>query len=186
MNPLFRKGTGAPWRAALPALLELILGFVLLGFPLLLGEAAVWAGGFFVIALAFVRLIEGIRRERQRLWNLLAALVYALLGGFMIARTDASLAVWTLAIGLALIAAGVFRFALAVALRDSPGAAWRFFSAAVSLALGAMVAAGWPASSQWFLGTVIAVEMIFSGWTLLFIALAPRPGSPEEARNDAP
>ena len=37
-----------------------------------------------------------------------------------------------------------------------------------------MIIWSWPESSAWLIGTLIAVEMIFSGWTLMFLALAPR------------
>ncbi len=175
MKKFLKTRKGSPWWVALFAILELIFGFVMLWFPFLLGNAAIWVGGFFVIALAFMRMIEGIRMAHHKLWNFTAALLYAVLGGCMITWTEVSLVGWTLFCGLALLVAGVFRFAMAVMLRESPGCAWRFFNALVTLILGALVTFGWPASSIWFLGTVIAVEMIFSGWTLLFVALTPDP-----------
>lgn len=175
MKNIFKTGKGSPWWVALLALLELIFGFVMLWFPFLLGNAAVWVGGFFVIALAFMRMIEGIRMTHHKLWNFVTALLYAILGCCMITWTEVSLAGWTLFCGLTLLVAGVFRFAMAIMLRESPGCAWRFFNALITLILGALVTFGWPESSIWFLGTVIAVEMIFSGWTLLFVALTPDP-----------
>ncbi len=110
----------------------------------------------------------------KRLWNLLAFLVYLALGILMIWWTGFSLEAWTLAIGLALLIGGALRLGVAISLTRQPGSAWRYFNAVVSLALGAMVCWGWPESSLWLIGTLIAVEMIFSGWTLLFLALAPK------------
>lgn len=174
MNEEIKTRRGTPWWVALLAALELVFGFILLSFPFLLGASAIWVGGFFFVAVGIMRMIEGIRMPHNKLWNFLAAIVYVIIGGCMIAYPDASLAMWTLVIGCALLAAGVFRLAMAFMLTKSPGSAWRFFSAIISLILGAMVTFGWPESSIWFIGTVIAVEMIFSGWTLLFMALAPQ------------
>ncbi|MBR2145792.1 MAG: hypothetical protein IJ956_09655, partial [Akkermansia sp.] len=54
------------------------------------------------------------------------------------------------------------------------GRFWRILNALVSLVLGVMIVWGWPESSVWLIGTLIAVEMIFSGWTLMFLALSRR------------
>ena len=42
----------------------------------------------------------------------------------------------------------------------------------ITLILGLMVIFGWPESTAWFVGTLIAVELIFSGWTLLLYAFS--------------
>ncbi len=164
----------SPWWVALLALLELVLGFVLLSFPALLGASAIWVAGFVLIAVALLRLIEVFTVPGKRLWNVLAFALYLALGLIMIFWTGFSMEALTLAIGLALLLGGALRLGVAISLTRQPGSAWRYFNAIVSLILGAMVCWGWPESSLWLIGTLIAVEMIFSGWTLLFLALAPR------------
>ncbi len=173
-SSLVYRTFSSPWWVAILALLELVLGFVLLSFPALLGASAIWVAGFVLVAVALLRLIEVFTVPGKRIWNLLAFCVYLVLGLLMIFWTGFSLEAWTLAIGLALLIGGVIRFAVAVSLTRQPGSAWRYFNAVVSIILGAMVCWGWPESSLWLIGTLIAVEMIFSGWTLLFLALAPR------------
>ena len=137
------------WLVALLAIAELVLGFVLLSFPYIMGASAVWVAGVVLLAAALMRVIQVFTRPGWRLWNFLAALLYACIG------------------------LGLLRLAVAVSLRSETGSAWRFFNAVISIILGAFVTWSWPESSYWLLGTVIAVEMIFSGWTLLFLALAP-------------
>lgn len=173
MHPMGRVASSS-WLVALLAIAELILGFVLLSFPYILGASAVWVAGFVLLAVALMRLIQVFTRRGFRLWNLLAALIYCCLGLAFIMRTGVSLSAITLAIGIALLVGGVLRLGVAFSLRGEQGSAWRFFNALVSIVLGAVVTWGWPDSSYWLLGTIIAVEMIFSGWTLLFLALAPR------------
>lgn len=173
MHPMGRMAS-SNWLVALLAIAELILGFVLLSFPYLLGASAVWVAGFVLLAVALMRLIQVFTGSGNRMWNLLAALIYCALGLAFIMRTGVSVSVITLAIGIALLAGGVLRLAVAFSMRREQGSAWRFFNALVSIILGVLVTWSWPQSSFWLLGTIIAVEMIFSGWTLLFLALAPR------------
>lgn len=162
------------WLVALLAVAELILGFVLLSFPYILGASAVWVIGIVLLAVGLMRLIQVFTRSRYRLWNLLAAIIYFCLGTAFILRPGVSMAAITLAIGLALLVGGVLRLGMAFSFRHEQGSAWRFFNAVVSIILGAIVIWNWPQSSFWLIGTIIAVEMIFSGWTLLFLALAPK------------
>ena len=51
-------------------------------------------------------------------------------------------------------------------------AGWGLFNVIITLILGLMVIFGWPESTAWFVGTLIAVELIFSGWTLLLYAFS--------------
>ena len=163
----------SPWFAGLLAILELAFGFLLLGFPFLLGTSAVWVGGFVLVVVAIIRVVQGFCYAYNRWWNMLSGLLFLLLGGLMIVSPVLSLQVFTLVLGCALLASGFLRLLLAVSLRHEEGSGWRFFNGLVSLVLGGMVLWQWPASSIWLIGTLIAVEMIFSGWTLLFLTLTP-------------
>lgn len=165
---------GNTWIVSLLAVLELILGFVLLSFPALLGASAVWVGGFVFIVVGIIRFIHIFIYPFNRWWNLLAAVVYGFTGGVMMYYTGQSLEMLTLLIGCALLVGGMIRLLVACSMFKAAGSAWRFFNAIISLILGAMVVYSWPESSLWLVGTIIAVEMIFSGWTLLFLALPVR------------
>ncbi len=163
-----------PWVACVLAVLELVLGFILLSFPLMLGLSAVWVSGFVLVVAGLVRLVQCITRRGDRWWNLLAAVLYLVIGVFTVLMPMLSMEWWTLFIGSCLFSVGVIRMAVAIGMRKESGGFWRFFNALISLVLGVMIIWGWPESSAWFIGTLIAVEMIFSGWTLMFLALAPR------------
>jgi uncharacterized membrane protein HdeD (DUF308 family) len=164
-----------PWLAGVLAALELILGFILLSFPFMLGISAVWVGGFVLAAAGIFRFVQVFVRKTDRWWNLLAAFLYLIVGIFTILMPALSMEWCTLLIGASLLAAGILRMAVAISTwNDDKGKFWRILNAIVSLALGAMIIWGWPESSTWLIGTLIAVEMIFSGWTLMFLALAPK------------
>lgn len=164
---------GSPWLAALLAVLELVLGFAMLSFPYLLGASAVWVAGFVFVIMGLLHLLHVFTRAGERLWSLISAVVFLVLGAMLLLMPVASMVAITLVIGVALLCGGVLRLILAFSLMRKEGSAWRFFNAAVSLLLGGMVLWTWPESSFWLIGSVIAVEMIFSGWSLLFLALTP-------------
>lgn len=164
-----------PWVAGILAALELVLGFILLAFPFLLGVSAVWVGGFVLAIAGVFRIVQCVMHRRNRWWNLLASVLYLIVGVFTVLMPVLSMEWWTLFIGASLLTAGILRMVVAITMWDTPGRFWRFFNACVSLVLGAMVIWGWPESSVWLIGTLIAVEMIFSGWTLMFLAIGPRP-----------
>lgn len=163
----------SPWLAGTLAVLELIFGFILLSFPFLLGTATVWCAGIILGVVGIMRLIQGVAYAYNRWWNLLSGLLVLALGVGMVLLPVLSLEIFTLLLGLSLLSTGILRLLFTFTLRGEPGRGWRFFNGLVSLVLGGLVLWQWPGSSLWLIGTFIAIEMIFSGWTLLFLALAP-------------
>lgn len=164
---------GNNWLGAILAMAELILGFLMLSFPLLLGAAAVWVCGVALVIIGLVHLWHVFTLAGKRIWSLLSGIIYLILGCAMVLLPFASLMYITLVLGLCLLIGGVIRLLVAISMHKESGSVWRYFNAFVSMILGAMVVWGWPDSSLWLVGTIIAIEMIFSGWSLLFISLAP-------------
>ena len=164
---------GNNWLGAILAMAELILGFLMLSFPLLLGAAAVWVCGVALVIIGLVHLWHVFTLAGKRIWSLLSGIIYLILGCAMVLLPFASLMYITLVLGLCLLIGGVIRLLVAISMHKESGSVWRYFNAFVSMILGARVVWGWPDSSLWLVGTIIAIEMIFSGWSLLFISLAP-------------
>ena len=82
--------------------------------------------------------------------------------------------VLTLVLAGILIAVGVLRSVMAFQMRPASGWFWPLLSGLVSIALGGMIVAQWPDSGLWVIGLFVAIELIFNGWSYLFIALAAR------------
>ncbi len=162
---------GSSWWAGILGVLELILGFVALGLPWLVGTGFMWVLGIMLMVLAVIRLIQAIVVPHSRMWSLVAAVLYGVLGWFLFRDPDVSLAITTLIIGWGLIIAAIFQGVIWIQTRLLPAAGWRLFSVLITLILGLLVVIGWPESTAWFIGTLIAVQLIFSGWTLLAYAL---------------
>jgi arylsulfatase A-like enzyme len=51
---------------------------------------------------------------------------------------------------------------------------WTLLSGIVSILLGGMIVLQWPVSGLWMIGLFVAIELIFNGWSYVFVALAAR------------
>ena len=137
--------------------IELFLGFIALASPWIVGASFIWVIGIMLMVLAVVRLIQVFTVPSSRGWNLVTAILYGIAGWFLFRDPNISLAITTL---------------IWLQTRSLPASGWRLFNVIITLILGFMVIFGWPESTAWFVGTLIAVELIFSGWTLLLYAFS--------------
>ena len=126
-------------------------------------------GGAFQLLNAFQ-----LKGWKSVLWHVLIALLYIAAG--IIIFTDPVFASLSLTIALAwiLIAVGMLRIFMAFQLRAVRGWFWPLVSGLISIALGAMILAQWPTSGFWVIGLFVAIEMVFNGWSSVFVALAAR------------
>jgi len=51
---------------------------------------------------------------------------------------------------------------------------WMILSSAISILIGILIMNGYPATSLWLPGLLIAIELLLQGWSLLFMGLAAR------------
>jgi uncharacterized membrane protein HdeD (DUF308 family) len=51
---------------------------------------------------------------------------------------------------------------------------WLVLSSAISILMGVLIMNGYPASSLWLPGLLIAIELLLQGWSLLFLGFAAR------------
>ena len=116
-------------------------------------------------AIAAVR----VRHSSQFLAYLFAGVLAIVVGGLFLYAPLASLASITLMIAGYVFAGGLFRGITSIADRY-PHWGWDVGYAIVALVIGAFLVATWPASSLWLLGTVVAIEIIIRGSTLIAAA----------------
>jgi uncharacterized membrane protein HdeD (DUF308 family) len=51
---------------------------------------------------------------------------------------------------------------------------WPLIGGIVAIILGLMILTSWPISGFWVIGLFVSIEMIFSGWSYIIIALGAR------------
>jgi uncharacterized membrane protein HdeD (DUF308 family) len=86
----------------------------------------------------------------------------------------AGLATLTLALAIYLFAEGVLELILSLRLRPMPGSGWLLFDAIITLILAVMIWRTWPSSTEWVVGTLVGISMLFSGVSRLMLSLAAR------------
>lgn len=104
---------------------------------------------------------------------LLAGLLAMVVGGLFISRPFASLASVTLLIAGYLVARGLFHIAVAIVDR-SRAWIWDLVYGLVAIGMGTYIAASWQMSALWLLGTLVSIEIIARGWTLIAASWAIR------------
>jgi len=100
-------------------------------------------------------------------------------GGLIVANPAAGMLSLTLLMATFFIVGGIFRIATALSFRV-PGRAWAVAGGTVTVALGAIIAAEWPVSAVWVIGTFVGIDLIFDGSSLVMAGLGAR----EHAADD--
>jgi uncharacterized membrane protein HdeD (DUF308 family) len=108
------------------------------------------------------------------LWELLVGIVYICIGVYLLRQPVAGLATLTLAIAIYLFAEGVLELILAFGMRPMAGWGWLLFDAIITLILAVLIWRTWPSSTEWVIGTLVGISMLFSGISRLMLSLAAR------------
>jgi uncharacterized membrane protein HdeD (DUF308 family) len=134
---------------------------------------------FLAWLLIFVGVLEGAyairHRERGHLvLYILEALLAIVIGALLLQSPERGAIVLTLLLASYFVIAGILRIVGALALR-LPHWGWLLANGVISLALGIFVWGGWPVTGLWVIGLFLGINMIFSGWARVMLALALRP-----------
>src|SRR5437763_1921924 len=125
-------------------------------------ESAVFIVGIMMLVVGVIEIFTAFSARgwgRFLLWLLLGALyVFA---GFICLQNPFQAAVWlTLMLGIALIVGGLVRIFLATQMKHGTPWGWVVFSGILSVLLGLMIVAKWPASSFYTLGIFLGIDLI--------------------------
>jgi uncharacterized membrane protein HdeD (DUF308 family) len=157
---------------------------------MVLGTAAIIYDGTATIAsvvvfgwlLMFAGFTQIGHAFQVRYWSgfflyLLDGIIRATVGTLLVLYPGSGAQALTLVLSFYFIAGGLFRTFGSIVLRF-PSWGWSVASALVSIALGVMLAIQWLASSTWFIGFVVGLDLILYGWALLMFAAAIKKLSP--------
>ncbi len=165
-------------------ILSILLGTIGLGGQMAFGLT--WATMVFLGALLMVsgifQIIEAFKCKGWKgiLWHVLIGLLYVVGGGVIFVDPMLAAAGFTLMLAWVLIIVGIMRIIMAFQLRDSKGWFWPLLAGIASIVLGGIILAEWPISGLWVIGLFVAIELIFNGWSYVFIALAARNAAKAE------
>ena len=137
---------------------------------------------FSILVLGWVLAISGVLWLVNAVWAfswqgfflyLLNAIIRGVVGYLLIRHPDAGAAGVTMLVACLFIVGGLFRIAGAAAIKF-PRWGWTAFAGLVAVALGVYLLATWTASSTFFVGLAIGIDLIFDGAALTGFAAAIR------------
>ena len=134
---------------------------------MLLGLLALIAGGVQLASAVWSRGWNGA------LHHILIGVIYLAFGMTVISFPIPMVKVMTLVLGLLFLVGGTFRIGLALTTRFHHWG-WVVLSGVVTLLLGGMILSGFPGTSFWVIGTFVGIELLFTGWTWVVLALGLR------------
>jgi uncharacterized membrane protein HdeD (DUF308 family) len=121
------------------------------------------------------------RTAGAAVWEVLLGLVYGAIAIYLLAQPIAGLAALTLALATYLFLEAVLEFMASVYLRRLSGAGWLLFDGVITLILAVMIWQTWPSNTEWVIGTLVGVSMLFSGVSRLMLSVSARQLVPKSA-----
>jgi uncharacterized membrane protein HdeD (DUF308 family) len=163
------------WFLALGIVL-VIAGIAAIAFPFLSTIAAKIAIGWIFLIAGIAEIIHGffVPRWSGFFWNVLIGLLYLLVGGWLAFFPLTGILTLTIVIAALFIAEGIMELIMGFRLRPHEGWGWLIFSGLVAIAAGALIAFNLPSSAVWALGLLAGINLLFSGWSFIFLALSGR------------
>jgi uncharacterized membrane protein HdeD (DUF308 family) len=161
----------AGWLIALGTL-EIVAAVVALAAPAMAGlVATVFVGVAFLMG-GGARLFTAFLADSfgagtlTFLWGLLVAVT----GFYFLIRPGLGLATLTLVVAMYFFVDGVTRVILSFRMKPVKGWGWMLTCGILSLVCAILVGWGFPATSLWVVGTLVAISLLFSGFTTITLA----------------
>ena len=146
-----------------------------------------------IVALSALLVVGGIAQLIGAFWtrewsgfflSLLMGVLYLVTGVVFFRHPADALAAVTLLLACALMIGGLFRIIGSLMYRF-PHWGWVFLGGVISLLLGIYIYALWPLDSFFVIGLFVGIDMIFTGWTWVALALAVKNLGPTSAVGGA-
>jgi uncharacterized membrane protein HdeD (DUF308 family) len=160
----------------------ILVGLLAVSMTFVAGLATMTVLGLLALVAAGVEFASAIwsRRWEGVLLHLLIGVLYAVLGFLVLSRPGLALATLTLLVAALFLIGGIFRVVIAAGIRFHNWG-WAVVGGLISIVLGVMIWQDWPGSTLWAVGLLVGIDLIFTGWTWVILALGlrnlPRPSA---------
>ncbi len=163
------------WTVAFGVLLAIAGGFALSTVVLSTATTVLFVG-FAMIVGGFAEVFHGFKMRTwgHFFWILIIGGFYILAGALIVRNPLLAATFLTLLIGVSLIASGIVRTFITAQLPRGGAKGFLVFSSILSLVVGALIIAQWPASGLWVIGTLLGADLFFSGMGWIGAGLAMR------------
>ncbi len=154
----------------------MLVGFGALLFPFLATLAGTLTLGVLLLVAGLFGMIHAFRvRPWKGFWlGLLTSFLTLVIGVLLLGFPMEGIMTVTLLITALFLVSGVFRTILAFQLKPHDSWGWILASGILALLLGILVITQLPEAALWFIGILVGVDFLFSGWWLLTLAMSTR------------
>lgn len=156
----------------------LVLGVLALAYVFAATLASVIFIGALMVVAGASQLVHAWRIKQIHgfiFWSV-SGLFYLAAGLFAVFSPIQGATLLTLLIGALLIAVGALRTWIWFNNRGQRGWGWLGVSGVLTLLVGILIAVNWPGNSVWILGLLLALDLLFQGWSALLLGLVLRQG----------
>ena len=163
------------WFLALGIVLILV-GIAAICFPLVSTIAAkFFLGWLFLIGGVFL-IIHAFSAQGWGgfLWSLLIGVLYLIAGGYLAFFPLTGLLTLAILLAILFVAEGIMEIIMAFRVHPSDGRIWLLLSGIAALVVGVLIFLGLPSSAGWALGLLVGINLLFSGWSYVFLAMSGR------------
>jgi uncharacterized membrane protein HdeD (DUF308 family) len=166
----FQKNRG--WFLALGILL-IIGGSLAIIYDVAATLLSVLFFGWLLIAMGAIEAVQSFWQPR---WggfflHLIVGILAVVVGFHLVSSPVQGALVLTLIMAIYFMVIGIIRIITAISMRF-PNWGWVLFSGLVTLFLGILIKSQWPATGLWIIGLFIGIDLIFSGWAYVMLAMA--------------
>jgi uncharacterized membrane protein HdeD (DUF308 family) len=157
-----------------------LVGTVALAMPVVTTFASAFALGVLLLLGGAVQLVGSFwtRDWSGFFLGLLMGVLYVVLGIMFLRHPGDAVAAMTLFLACALMVGGLFRI-IASLLYRFPHWGWTLAGGVINLILGIMIWQQWPEASLWVIGLFVGIDLIFTGWIWIILALSVKNLRPQ-------
>ena len=152
------------------------MGIAAICFPLVSTIAAkIFLGWLFLIGGVFL-IIHAFSAQGWGgfLWSLLIGVLYLIAGGYLAFFPLTGLLTLAILLAILFVAEGIMEIIMAFRVHPSDGRVWLLLSGIAALVVGVLIFLGLPSSAGWALGLLVGINLLFSGWSYVFLAMSGR------------
>jgi uncharacterized membrane protein HdeD (DUF308 family) len=154
----------------------IVVGFAAIVFPFIATVAAKTLLGWLFLIGGILMIIHAFSAQGWSgvLWSLLVGILYLVAGGYLAFFPLTGLLTLAFLLIILFAAEGVFEVIMAFRVRPHEGWGFLLLSGIAALAVAVLIALGLPGSATWALGLLVGINLLFTGWSYVFLALAGR------------
>lgn len=153
--------------------LLIVLGALAVSYSVIATLATVVFFGWLMIAGGTLQTLSAFsfRHAPGFFMDLLSGILSVVVGLLIVMHPGPAAGGITLLIAGFLIIGGIFRLAVASAVRFQNWF-WLLLHGGINVLLGVMILRQWPSDALWVIGLFIGIDLLFNGWSLVMLGVA--------------